>query len=147
MIHANVSVCMFIFEWTYIVQRSETSPWTWPRVRSIKMKTMKKIKLITFIGYMWPTANRRIWQTEKGLMLSFVTNLKVDGGLLAWSARTELFPKSCLCPSLGVNGRWVDWTRRNCLASLTISALVFLKALRRGMKGLQLSCFLSIETI
>lgn len=79
--------------------------------------------------------------------MEFVTNLKVDGGLLSRSARTELFPKSCLCPSLGVNGRWVDGTRKDCLASLTISALVFLTELRRGTNGLQTSCFLSMEAI
>lgn len=76
-----------------------------------------------------------------------VTNLKADGGLLLESARTELFPKSCLCPSLGVNGRWVDWTLRDCLTSLTISALVFLEGLRCEKKGLQMLDFPSAEAI
>lgn len=55
----------------------------------------------------------------------FDTNLKDDGGLLPWLARTVSSPKRCRCSSLGVNGRLVDCTRRDCLASLTISALVF----------------------
>lgn len=79
-----------------------------------------------------------------------VTNLKDDGGLLSWFARIVLVPKSCLFPFLGVNGRWVDWTRRDCLVSLTISALVFLlKELHflRLREGLQMSCFASIEAI
>lgn len=78
-------------------------------------------------------------------LAEFVANLKADGGLLPWSPRTEFAPKSLLGPSLGVNGRCVDWTRRDCLASLTISAHDFLKLLRRGVKALQTPCLVSIE--
>lgn len=78
-------------------------------------------------------------------LAEFVANLKADGGLLPWSLRTEFAPKSRLGPSLGVNGRCVDWTRRDCLASLIMSAHDFLKLLRRGVKVLQTSCLVSIE--
>lgn len=56
-----------------------------------------------------------------------ITNLKVDGGLFFVQS---LFPKSSLVAVAGVNGRWVDRTRRERLASLTISALVLIRGLR-----------------
>lgn len=56
-----------------------------------------------------------------------VANLKVDGGLFF---TRSLFPKSSLVAFAGVNGRWVDCTRRDRLASLTISALVLTRGLR-----------------
>lgn len=57
-----------------------------------------------------------------------MANLKVDGGL--FFARSLWCPKSSLVSFDGVNGRWVDWTRRERLASLTISALVLISGLR-----------------
>lgn len=63
---------------------------------------------------------------DKKVTLTKVPDLKVDGGLLSRFARTELSPNSCLRSSLGVKGRLVQRVRRDCLASLTISALVFL---------------------
>lgn len=56
------------------------------------------------------------------------SNLKVDGGLVV--ARSLLFPNSSLVAFTGVNGRWVAWTRRDRLASFTISALVLIRGFR-----------------
>lgn len=59
----------------------------------------------------------------------------------------SLFPKSSLVAIAGVNGRWVDRTRRDRLASLTISALVLIRGLRCCVIRLQNCCFLSREAI
>lgn len=59
-------------------------------------------------------------------LLKRVTNLKVDGGLFFVQS---LLPKSSLVAIAGVNGRWVDRTCRDRLASLTISALVLIRGL------------------
>lgn len=74
-------------------------------------------------------------------------NLKVDGGLFV---ERPLFPKSSLVAFAGVTGRWVDWTRRDRLASLTIAALVLIRGLRCCVvrpKGCCCRRFLSREAI
>lgn len=74
-----------------------------------------------------------------------MSNLKVDGGLVF--ARSLLFPNSSLVTFTGVNGRWVAWTRRDRLASFTISALVLMRGFRCCASRLRNGCFLSIEAI
>lgn len=57
-----------------------------------------------------------------------VSNLKVDGGLPFVTSLP--FPNSSLVAFTGVKGRWVAWTRRDRLASFTISALVLISGFR-----------------
>lgn len=79
----------------------------------------------------------------EGIWVKYGTNLKDDGGLLSYFPWTVFFPKSCLCSPVGVNGRWVDWIWRDCLASLIISALVLTNGWRLWVIRPHNSCFLS----
>lgn len=124
-------------ERTYMFQSRKANSWDWSGPRSIKIMSMKAVNsqnvllLVIYFEFI---------KSEK-----CVSNLKVDGGLV--SARSLLFPNSSLVAFTGVNGRWVAWTRRDRLASFTISALVLIRGFRCWGMRLKNCCFLSAEAI
>lgn len=117
-------------------QSGKANSWNWSGLRSIKMMSMKAVNShnVLLLGIYF------VIKSEKCL-----SNLKVDGGLVF--VRSSLFPNSSLVAFTGVNGRWVAWTRRDRLASFTISALVLIRGFRWWAIRLTNCCFLSIEAI
>lgn len=133
---------------TYMFQRREASPWAWSGVGSVEVLSMKAANvqnqgINSTCGTVWPICWATLWGCWQSSCCD--ANLKDDGGLLPWLARTVSSPNRWRCPSLGVNGRLVDCTRRDCLASLTISALVFVTHLRCLAAWLDMSCCFPLQ--
>lgn len=118
-------------------QSGKASSWNWSGLRSIKMMSMKAVNSQNVLSL---AIFFEVLKSEK-----CVSNLKVDGGLVL--VQSSLFPNSSLVAFTGVNGRWVAWTRRDRLASFTISALVLIRGFGWWAIRLTNCCLVSIEAI